>query len=77
MEEEALGIAVKYVNQYMPHKPIWTAIGVAALADKEMKIEIAVKAKIQDWISQNLLKVCTSCQLNRGPAFSVLKSCGI
>ena len=47
MDEESLGISVKYVKQYMPHKPIWTALGVAALADKNMKIEVVVKAKTQ------------------------------
>ena len=47
MDDESLGIAVKYVKEYMKHKPIWTAVGVPALADKEMKIEIVVKAKTQ------------------------------
>jgi enamine deaminase RidA (YjgF/YER057c/UK114 family) len=45
MDQESLEIAVKYVKEYMKHKPIWTAVGVAALADKDMKIEVVVKAK--------------------------------
>jgi non-canonical poly(A) RNA polymerase PAPD5/7 len=47
MSEESLGIAVKYMKQYAPHKPLWTAVGVAALAHPKMKIEVAVKAKSQ------------------------------
>ena len=47
MSEEALIFCVEYVKKYMPHKPIWTAVGVQALADPGMKIEIVVKAKSQ------------------------------
>src|SRR5271170_2083169 len=36
MDDESLGIAVKYVKMYLPHKPIWTAVGVPALAEKQM-----------------------------------------
>lgn len=44
MNEESLGIAVKYVKQYMPHNPIWTSMGVPALADENMIIEVVIKA---------------------------------
>ena len=47
MSEESLLTAVKYMKQYAPHKPLWTAVGVAALAQKEMQIEVVVKAKAQ------------------------------
>jgi len=47
MSEESLLMAVKYMKQYAPHKPLWTAVGVAALAQKEMQIEVVVKAKSQ------------------------------
>jgi len=47
MSEESLMVCVEYVKKHMPHKPIWTAVGVAALADPGMKIEIVVKAKSQ------------------------------
>jgi enamine deaminase RidA (YjgF/YER057c/UK114 family) len=47
MSEESLMVCVEYVKKHMSHKPIWTAVGVPALADPGMKIEIVVKAKSQ------------------------------
>lgn len=46
MSEDSIKICGKLFGEYMPnHLPLWTAIGVAALAEKEMQIEIVVKAK--------------------------------
>lgn len=47
MNQNAVVIAAKYFKQYAPHKPIWTAVGVPALAEEEMQIEVVVKAKTQ------------------------------
>lgn len=47
MNHTALETSSKYFKQYAPHKPIWTAVGVPALAEEEMQIEVVVKAKTQ------------------------------
>jgi enamine deaminase RidA (YjgF/YER057c/UK114 family) len=47
LKKEALEITSKYFKEYMTHKPLWTAVGVPNLAEKEMQIEIVVKAKSQ------------------------------
>lgn len=45
MEEEVLGRMVENFKKYMPnHQPIWTCVGVPALALPEMKVEIEVVA---------------------------------
>ena len=45
MSDESLAIASGLFKKWMPdHKPIWTAIGVAKLAEEEMRIEIEVVA---------------------------------
>ena len=49
MSKESLVSCSKHLKQYAPHKPLWTAIGVAALAEEEMQIEVVVKAKSQWW----------------------------
>lgn len=44
-EQETLARMVENMKKYMPdHQPIWTCIGVAALAEPEMKVEIEVVA---------------------------------
>jgi enamine deaminase RidA (YjgF/YER057c/UK114 family) len=47
LDDASLGVCVKYFKEYMSHKPLWTAVGVPNLAEKEMQIEIVVKAKTQ------------------------------
>ena len=47
MNQDVVVVAAKYFKQYAPHKPIWTAVGVTALADEQMQIEVVVKAKSQ------------------------------
>jgi enamine deaminase RidA (YjgF/YER057c/UK114 family) len=47
LDDEALNTAAKYFKQYAPHKPLWTVLGVAKLAQDEMIIEVVVKAKSQ------------------------------
>ena len=45
MSDESLGFVSAQFKKWMPdHKPIWTAIGVAKLAEEEMRIEIEVVA---------------------------------
>lgn len=45
MDGEALGAMVRNFKQWMPnHQPIWTCLGVSALAQEAMKIEIEVVA---------------------------------
>jgi enamine deaminase RidA (YjgF/YER057c/UK114 family) len=47
MDQDSLASATKWLKHYMPHKPLWTAVGVPMLAEPKMKIEILVKAKSQ------------------------------
>jgi enamine deaminase RidA (YjgF/YER057c/UK114 family) len=48
LKHESLEVVSKYFKEYMPHhKPLWTAVGVPNLAEKEMQIEIVVKTKAQ------------------------------
>ena len=45
MDQEAVELTVKYLTKYTPnHKPILTCVGVTALADERMRIEIEVFA---------------------------------
>ncbi|KAL7904932.1 Endoribonuclease L-PSP/chorismate mutase-like protein [Trichoderma velutinum] len=45
ISNEALGAVTRNIRQYMPeHQPIWTAVGVARLAEDDMLIEIEVVA---------------------------------
>ncbi|KND94581.1 hypothetical protein TOPH_00817 [Tolypocladium ophioglossoides CBS 100239] len=43
--DETLGMVTEGLQTWVGHRPIWTAIGVARLADERMKIEIEVEAK--------------------------------
>lgn len=44
-QEEMLGRMVENMKKYMPdHEPIWTCVGVPALGEPEMKVEIEVVA---------------------------------
>jgi hypothetical protein len=45
MDQDSLASATKWLKHYMPHKPLWTAVGVPMLAEPKMKIEVVVKAK--------------------------------
>lgn len=45
LSNEALGIMSRELKKWMPdHKPIWTCVGVASLAEVEMRVEIEVVA---------------------------------
>lgn len=45
LDNEALAAMTRNFAEWMPgHKPIWTCIGVAKLAEDEMKVEIEVAA---------------------------------
>ena len=45
LDEVALAAMVRNLKKYLPnHRPIWTVLGVAALGEKEMKVEIDVVA---------------------------------
>ena len=47
LNDETLGIMVKLMKKYAPdHKPIWTVLGISALALKEMRVEIDVTAHL-------------------------------
>lgn len=42
-------IMVELLRQYMPdHAPVWTCLGVAALADPKMRVEIRVTAIVPE-----------------------------
>ncbi|CAH0053822.1 unnamed protein product [Clonostachys solani] len=45
LSNEALGAMVRNLKKYMPdHQPIWTCVGVARLAEDDMRVEIEVVA---------------------------------
>lgn len=45
LDEHALGVMVAQLKKWCPgHQPIWTVLGVPALAEKEMLVEIDVIA---------------------------------
>ncbi|KAJ5046067.1 hypothetical protein NUH16_002892 [Penicillium rubens] len=45
MDDEAMEAMVQNLRKYMPnHQPVWTCVGVTALAEDDMKIEIEVVA---------------------------------
>ena len=47
INEETNRLMTEQFRQYMPeHAPIWTCLGVAALADPKMRVEIRVTAII-------------------------------
>jgi enamine deaminase RidA (YjgF/YER057c/UK114 family) len=47
LDEEAIAIMAEQMKKWMPsHQPIWTCVGVAQLAEKEMKVEIEVVAEM-------------------------------
>jgi enamine deaminase RidA (YjgF/YER057c/UK114 family) len=43
--EETLGMVTEGFKKFIGHRPVWTAVQVAGLADKRMKIEVEVQAK--------------------------------
>lgn len=43
--DETLGMVTEALRAWVGHRPVWTALGVARLADPRMKIEIEVEAK--------------------------------
>jgi enamine deaminase RidA (YjgF/YER057c/UK114 family) len=45
MDDEAMEAMVQNLRKYMPnHQPVWTCVGVTALAEDDMKVEIEVVA---------------------------------
>ncbi|KAJ5228130.1 hypothetical protein N7489_008838 [Penicillium chrysogenum] len=45
MDDEAMEAMVQNLRKYMPnHQPVWTCVGVTALAEDAMKVEIEVVA---------------------------------
>lgn len=45
LDEEVFGLMVEGLREWVPgHAPIWTCVGVEALADKRMVVEIEVVA---------------------------------
>lgn len=44
LTEEVLQTMVGFVNDFLPHKPLWTVVGVDKLALDAMSIEIDVVA---------------------------------
>ncbi|APA13146.1 hypothetical protein SS1G_14046 [Sclerotinia sclerotiorum 1980 UF-70] len=45
INDETMGIMVRLLKKYCPnHQPIWTALGVPALARTDMRVEIEVRA---------------------------------
>lgn len=43
--KQILRVMTEHFRQYMPHhEPVWTCLGVAALADPKMRVEIRVTA---------------------------------
>ncbi len=49
LNDEALGVMVECYRKWMPdHQPIWTAIGVPQLGEKEMVVEIEVVAHVPE-----------------------------
>ena len=47
LDDTVMQAMVGNFEKWMPdHKPLWTCIGVAKLADKDMKVEIEVIAHI-------------------------------
>lgn len=45
MDDEGMEAMVQNLREYMPnHQPVWTCVGVTALAEDAMKVEIEVVA---------------------------------
>ncbi|POR36410.1 Uncharacterized protein TPAR_03393 [Tolypocladium paradoxum] len=51
--EETLDMVTEAMRAWVGHRPVWTAVGVARLADARMKIEIDVEAKRHAHCSQD------------------------